>query len=197
VPNTKSKKQFILDYSQARGFERVGAREIQAIEAELRRHLGPGQKTSPTYIANVLREAGARVEYSSRYLDPLMEEPYAARLKGLLQFGDLDNTLASLQRLDAVYREYREVSDRVGTALVRSLVLKGKQRAEGLASSPRVRPQKRLEKQEIACWFRVWLEVPDLFFDWLEVRKKSEDFQTLFSHDGNSKSNPGAASNPG
>ncbi len=172
--------------------EQAGAQEIRAIQAELCRHLGPHRKTSPSYIANVLREAGTRVEYpgyfDDRYVDPLMEEPYASRLKGLLQFRNLQSAETALQKLDAVYREYRGASDRVGTSLIRSIVLKGKQRAANLATNPRVSPEKRQEKQEIANWFRVWLEVPDLFFDWLEVRKRSEEFQRLFAgHDGQSE----------
>jgi hypothetical protein len=56
-----------------------------------------------------------------------------------------------------------------------------------VASNPRVSPEKRREKQEIGRWFRVWLEVSDLFFDWLELRKRSEDFQKLFGRDGHAK----------
>jgi hypothetical protein len=109
-----------------------------------------------------------------------MAEPYASRLSGALQFRDFESAEASLRKLDALYREFREVSDRVGTSFVRSLVLKGKQRAESLAASTRVNPDKRREKQEIASWFRVWLETPDLFFDWVELRKQSEEFQRRF-----------------
>jgi hypothetical protein len=43
-----------------------------------------------------------------------------------------------------------------------------------------VGPDKRAEKAEIATWFRIWLETPDLFFDWLELRKASEEFRGLF-----------------
>lgn len=178
-----SKKRLILDLCQARGLERVGEPEIRALQAELRRRLGPDDKTSRSYIANVLRQAGRRVDYEDRYVDPLMEEPYASRLQGALQFHDRESAEASLQKLDAIYREYRDASDRVGTTLVRSLVLKGRQRAESLAANSRVRPEKRREKQEIANWFRVWLETSDLFFDWLELRKQSEEFQRLFSDD--------------
>ncbi len=160
-------------------------REIRAIEAELRRRLGDGEKTSPSYIANVLREGGAHVEYDDRYVDPWMEEPYASRLQGLLQFRDLQGAEFALQKLDAVYREFRQDADRVGTSLVRALVLKGKQRAEGLAANRRVSPEKRQEKREIANWFRVWLQISDLFFDWLELRKQSDEFQRMFAqHDG-------------
>lgn len=111
-----------------------------------------------------------------------MEEPYASRLQGRLQFRDLPTTEASLRTLDAIYREYRAASDREGASLVRSLILKGKQRAASIGSNSRISPQKRLEKQEIARWFHVWLETADLFFDWLELRKQSEEFQRLFSN---------------
>ncbi len=180
MQNHRSKKQIVLDYCEAQAFNRIGAGEIRAIEQELRRRLGSEKKTSPSYIAAILREAGKHVEYEDRYADPSMEEPYASRLKGLLEFRTMQSAEASLQKLDVIYREYREVADRVGTSLVRALILKGKLRAESLAGNPRVSPQKRREKQEIARWFRVWLETPDLLFDWLELRKASEEFREMF-----------------
>lgn len=119
--------------------------------------------------------------YGDRYLDPEIEEPYASRLRGALQFRDLASAEAAIRSLDAAYREYRGAPDRRGTGIVRALMIKGKQRAESLARNPRVSAGKRLEKQEIASWFRVWLETPDLFFDWLELRKGSEEFRRIFS----------------
>ena len=61
-----------------------------------------------------------------------------------------------------------------------ALVKKGKLRARSLAANPRVQAQKRQEKQEIASWFQVWLETPDLFADWLALRKSSDEFLELF-----------------
>jgi hypothetical protein len=183
---TRNKKDLILEYGRAQGLGRVGLREIRAVEAELRRHYGPNERTAASYIANVLQEAGAEVHYHNRFVNPWMEEPYASRLEGVLEFRDIASAEASLRKLDAIYREYRELSDRVGTSLVRELALKGKQRAESLASNPRVSPEKRREKKEIAGWFRVWLEISDLFFDWLELRKQSEEFRHTFpGRDGN------------
>ncbi|MGH9342314.1 MAG: hypothetical protein ACRD19_00905 [Terriglobia bacterium] len=109
-----------------------------------------------------------------------LEEPYASRLKDLLHFHDLATAEASLLNLDAAYREYLAAHDRAGVPAVRSIVLEGKQLAGRLAGSPRVRESKRREKREIAAWFRVWLETPDLFFEWLELRKQSQEYQELF-----------------
>ena len=183
-PSARRKKDLILEYRAAHQLARAGPQEIRAIEAELRRQLGPESKTSPSYIAGVLRAAGLRIElppgYDNRYLDPEIEEPYAARLSGVLQFRDLASAEAAIRNLDAAYHEYRSASDRRGNGLVRSLMIKGKQRADSLARNPRVSAEKRQEKQEIASWFRVWLEAPDLFFDWLELRKQSDEFQQMF-----------------
>jgi hypothetical protein len=186
VPNGKNLKQLILECSQERGFGRVGAREIREIEAALRRAMGNGHRVSPSYIANVLRHAGLRVEFNDPFVDPWMEQPYASRMAGLLHFGSLEEAETSLRKLDDIYREYRTAADRVGTSLVRELIVKGKQRAESLAANARVNPEKRREKEEIARWFKVWLDVSDLCFDWIEMRKRSEEFQRLFNgHNGN------------
>lgn len=187
MAKTKSKKQLILEQKNARGLERVGAPEIRAIQADLRRILGPDHKTSPSYIANVLREAGVRVDYDDRYVDVLIPEPYAQRLEGLLQFQNLDDAESALRKLDEIYQKYQSASDRVGINLVRSVVIKGRQRAESIAGNSRVRTEKRREKEEIARWFKVWLDISHLFFDWLEMRKKSEEFQQMFpkQDDGN------------
>ena len=115
---------------------------------------------------------------------PPLPEPYASRLEGLLEFRDLASAESSLRRLDAAYREYQQGRDRQGMRLVRDLALKGKQRAAGLARNPRVNATKREEKQEIADWFRVWLESADLFFDWLELRKRAGDFVSRFGQAG-------------
>ena len=102
--------------------------------------------------------------------------------KGLVQLRDLDSALTSLQKIDVLYRQYRDVSDRIGTSLARELVAKSEQRAKSMAASGRLGQEKRCEKREIAKWFKVWLEVPDLFYDWLEMRQKSREFQRMFPH---------------
>ena len=43
----------------------------------------------------------------------------------------------------------------------------------------RVGPVKRLIKEEAALWFRIWLETPDLFPEWLALRKTTDEFRNL------------------
>jgi len=174
------KKQAILDYCRAHRLERANETELQAIRSELQRQLGAQGQTSLAYIASILRAAGCAVEYESPYADADLPEPYASSLGGALEFRDLASAERSLLKLDALYREYSGSADREGTRLVRGLAKKGKLRAQGLAANPHVESRKKQEKAEIARWFQVWLQTPDLFRDWLELRKSSEEFRALF-----------------
>ncbi len=175
-----SKKQILLEFFAARGRGPFEVEDLRAARDELRRQLGAGDRTSFGYMASILRAAGYEVRYEDRFTDPVMPEPYATRLKGLLEFRDLARAEQSLRRLDAIYREYLGATDRLGTNIVRALVKKGKLRAQSLAANPRVQAPKRQEKEEIASWFQIWLETPDLFADWLELRKASDEFRQLF-----------------
>jgi hypothetical protein len=65
---------------------------------------------------------------------------------------------------------------------VREVARLGRRRAEMIARNHKVDARKRAEKEEIEHWFGIWLETPDAFFDWLEVRKQAPDFQKRFPH---------------
>ncbi|HLI30251.1 MAG TPA: hypothetical protein VKV79_04005 [Terriglobia bacterium] len=177
--DSQTRKQIILDYCAEKQLKKAGAAEIRAIEERLAQSSGAAKRSS-SYIVQVLRDAGVKVEYSDRYGDAPMPEPYASSLKGKLKFHDLAEAESSIRELDSAFRAYERAGDRTGAAFVRSILLKGRLRAEGLAGSARVQPQKRREKAEIARWFAVWLQTPELFFDWLELRKRSTEFLCEF-----------------
>lgn len=181
-----SKKRILLDFFQEREKRLLVAGDLHSARNELRRHLGREDRTSLGYIATILREAGYDVRYEDRYSDPIMPEPYASRLKGVLEFHDLASAEHSLLTIDAIYHEYSGAADRLGVAMVRALVKKGKLRARSLAANARVNAQKRQEKREIANWFQIWLETPDLFTDWLALRKSSDEFHNRFGGGGRS-----------
>ena len=180
MPPRITKKQLLLEFFEAGGKRPIEVADLRAARDMLRHALGATDKTSFSYIASILRQAGYEVRYEDRFSDPIMPEPYATHLKGVLEFHDLTSAEQSLLRIDAIYHEYSDIADRRGVALLLALVKKGKLRARSLASNPRVNAVKRREKEEIARWFQVWLETPGLFADWLELRKRSQEFQELF-----------------
>jgi hypothetical protein len=83
-------------------------------------------------------------------------------------------------RLDELLRKFRAHGELAAAKRVLNVARLGKRRAEMIARNHKVEPHKRDEKIEIANWFRIWLETPDAFFDWLEVRKQSPAFRTQF-----------------
>ena len=58
--------------------------------------------------------------------------------------------------------------------------LKGKQRAQMISRNAKVAERKREEKAEMAEWFTVWLNQPEIFDDWLALRRRSKDFRERF-----------------
>lgn len=86
-----------------------------------------------------------------------------------------------LVRLDELLRKFRAERERAAAERVLEVARLGRRRAEMVARNPRVDAQKRAEKEEILQWFKIWLDTPDAFFDWLEMRKQSPDFQQRFA----------------
>ena len=101
----------------------------------------------------------------------------------LLRFTTLEEAEETLRRIDALWRENRAAGDPVASARavrVLQIAREGRRRAQMIAGNQRVAPEKRREKEEIRQWFRVWLETPEAFFDWLELRKASPEFTEKF-----------------
>lgn len=113
-------------------------------------------------------------------LDELELPPEYGELEGVLRFSDLASAEQSIRRLEEFRQRFAALGDKRGVEECRKIALAGRRRAEALARSRRIRPEKRLEKHEAAVWFRTWLESPEIFADWLELRMRSEEFRRLF-----------------
>jgi hypothetical protein len=98
----------------------------------------------------------------------------------LLHFGTLQEAEATLRRLDELLRGRRDAHDAAGTRRVLEIAREGRRRAQMIAGNKKVAAEKRAEKDEIQQWFRVWLETPEVFFDWLELRKQAPEFVEKF-----------------
>jgi len=108
-----------------------------------------------------------------------MEPPYREAFTGILAFSTFAEAEETIRRLENLCRKYRASSDKKGVAYCRQIAVLGRHRAEIISRNKKVNLQRRLQKQEIANWFRVWLETPDLFENWLVLRKGTEEFKKL------------------
>jgi hypothetical protein len=108
-----------------------------------------------------------------------MEPPYREALGNILSFSTFAEAEQTLNNLDNLWQIYRASSDKKGMEYCKQIALLGRRRAEFISHNKRVNPAKRLQKKEIAVWFKVWLETPTIFSDWLAMRKKTAEFSKL------------------
>jgi len=172
-----TKKELILETAREIGASRWTLAEIDQLRRRLLAEHGEEAKTSSDYIAEVLKNAGWKVLLS---LQEEAEEQYEEEFEDLLHFKTLEDAEVSIMRLDELMRKFRAHDEHAAVERVLNIARLGKRRAEMIAHNHKVEPHKRAEKEEIASWFRIWLETPDAFFDWLDVRKQSPDFKARF-----------------
>jgi hypothetical protein len=171
------KKEMILSVARELKKSVYTPAEVEQIRRKLIAEWGEAGKTSADYIADVLTGAKMRVVMSV-YTDP--QGQYEEEFQDLLHFATLEEAEVCLVRLDELLRKFETEGQRGGEARVLEIARLGRRRAEMIARNHKVDTAKRKEKEEVARWFAVWLEQPDAFFDWLEIRKQSPEFLANF-----------------
>lgn len=185
--NSRTKTDLIIEVWERLDCESVGAREIEAIETVVREELGHGAVDSPMILARLLADEGAELRHAEiMELDAArrMESPYDAMFRNILKFSDFRQTLVSIQNLENLRKKFAAENDKEGLRQLRELAIKGKRRAQMIAGNEKVEAGKRAEKQEIAEWFTLWLQSPEIFENWITLRQNSKDFKEKFQRDG-------------
>ena len=175
----RTKRELMIEVWEHLDCESVGATELEAV----RERFGEGAVESPTRVARVLADEGAELRHAEVLeLDARWrtQDPYEAAFRNVLKFSTFEEAAASIRRLDNLRKQFRRKNDRAGLRRVQETVLKGKQRAQMIARNQSVNERKRAEKAEMAEWFTVWLNQPEIFEDWLALRLASKDFRERF-----------------
>jgi hypothetical protein len=176
-----TKKALILETARSIGVQKWTPAEIDQLRRRLIAEHGEAGKTGAEYIADVLEAAGLKLELT---LQEEAEDQYEEEFEDLLHFKTLEDAEVSVMRLDELMRKFRSQGEHAAVERVLNVARLGKRRAEMISRNQKVEAPKRAEKEEIANWFRIWLETPDAFFDWLDVRKESAEFKSKFPHVG-------------
>jgi hypothetical protein len=141
-PSTRDRLRELIE---RRGIERID----EAVWTELRTELGP---VSDSHLRRLVRETGLP-------LSPLIE-------------GVRQDSFANLERTLRALAEIYEQSDRAERTQARTAVLQAREHAAWAIRSPKIEAQKKINREEMIEWMRVWLENPDVFPGWVELRKK-------------------------
>ena len=173
----KTKKNLILQAARAIGVQKWTPAEIDQLRRKLLAGHGEAGKTSNDYIADVLKTMGWKVQLSER---EEAEERFEEEFADILHFKTLPDGDLSLTRLDELMRRFRAHGEGAAVQRVLEIARLRKRRAEMISHNRKVEPRKREEIFATAEWFPLWLETPDAFFDWLDVRKVSPEFREKF-----------------
>jgi hypothetical protein len=174
---THTKKELIVEAARELGLQKWTAAEIDQLRRKLIADHGEAGKSSNEYISEVLEAIGWKVQLTER---EDAEERFEEEFDDILHFKTVHDAEVSLTRLDELMRRFQMHGEKAAVERVLEIARLGKRRAEMISHNRKVEARKRDEKREIAEWFRIWLETPDAFFDWLEVRKASPEFRQKF-----------------
>jgi hypothetical protein len=164
-PRPPSIKTLVLEY-----LERNHTAEINVPElAALRRHVAASaQRAKPIsdrYLLDILLATDIPITRSLGGVPP--------DLRGRVHFADAERAAASLLEMLEEYRRSRTAGDALRAEDCRRAVRLAKDRLRLVLRRPNLSPSKRQEKEELLQWFLVWLETPDLFDQWLDLRRSN------------------------
>jgi len=177
-----TKRELIIEIWELLDCESVGSRELLEIQQSVRDRFGEGAVDSPAAIARLLADEGAVLRHPE-VIDcdaDWRERSLSDSLPAAVNFDGLSEAAASIKTLDELRQELEAASLEMNLTRLREAVQGVKRDRLMVARSRVVMERTRLEADEIAEWLSVWLNSPDLFSDWLELRQRSPDFIERF-----------------
>jgi len=164
-----TKEQVIVEVWERTGKDLVGAADLNVIQEALTERFGTDQ--SPSSIARVLADHGARLGHPEiLQADTRWRERRQLFTPDDLAFDTIDAASAFIEKLG-------QVED---PESLRPSILLIKSELDVLATLPTVPANRRAVAREAAQWLTVWLQTPQIFPEWLALRRSTTEFQELF-----------------
>ena len=186
---SRTKNDLIIEVWEKLDCESVGASEIEAIETVVADRYGPSAVESPMIIARLLADEGAELRHSelmALYVKRATKRPYDSALSNLNNIRDLKNAAGTIKKLDNLRLKYVADNDLEGLRHVRQKGLQLKQNAFEIGERPSLDAVTRQINSEIAQWLMVWLQTPEIFETWVDLRQQSPEFIEKFGRIGTS-----------
>src|SRR5215510_724240 len=182
------KREAVIAIWRSLGEPKIGKNQLRRIQKELRKIFGERGMVSPAAIARMLADEGADlqhpevIEFDARWREARLKSE-ADKFSELERFSD---QLLTRNQAEALINEMERLRQRFVseedfealTELTRFAADK-RRTAESLAKTD-ISDSARANQSEIAEWFKVWIQNPALFDDWLALRKTSTEFRERF-----------------
>src|SRR4030095_9088428 len=158
----------------------VGSDELLAIETVVRDVYGQSAVDSPMTVARLLADEGAELRHSEimqLHVERASDRPHDAAIQDLFDLTDLNTLASSLRNAENLRKVLLSRNDNAGLRLLRDRAIEMKRIAISTANDPRRPEDLRLAQAEAAEWITLWLQSPELFENWVKLRRSSEDFK--------------------
>jgi hypothetical protein len=170
-----TKYQIIVDVWERMERDVVGAPELELIQQAILVRFG--MMLSLASIARTLADHGARLGHPEILLSDF---DWRARTSLFtpedLKFDSLADAFSLIEKIEALRGQFE--NDTPMQEHVRQSVQLIKTELDELAGSERGR--QKILAREVAQWLSVWLQNPQIFGEWLALRRNSPEFQKRF-----------------
>jgi hypothetical protein len=174
VWESKTKTDLILEVWEKLDCESIGKQELLAIREVVSDIFGNGAVDSPMHLARFLADEGAQLRHSEimelhieSFEDPL-DNPL---FRNIYKFEDFKQAYNSIRQLENLRKKLSADNDKEALRLLQKNTLEEKK--ELLKSN-------NIKSREIASWVTIWLQNPDIFEMWAELRQNSQEFKERF-----------------
>ena len=186
----RTKRELIIDVWNRLKRPSIGERELRAVQRAISEQFGEGAVDSPAAIARVLEDDGDElrhpevIEFDAHWRQMQIE-------KGGGVINGLENLVSTkplrlkqaegfIKRLERLLKRSDRAGDPRMSRHVRDTAINARDVAKSLSKNQSLAEPERAEQAEFAKWLAVWIQTPNLFRDWLELRRRSPDFRKKF-----------------
>jgi hypothetical protein len=191
----RTKPELMIEVWDDLGNPPVGEAVLQQVMRALRDKFQDGAVESPAGIARALIDAGAELrhpevlEFDAKWRERASQE-HAEKAPAPLfdpeNEWSLQTGVAWIRELEKLRLDAAEGNDRKAVKRFEELARETKQHALTLAASRALNSSQVAAAAEIAEWLTIWLQTPQLFQTWLDLRQQSTEFQEKFGEDTHS-----------
>ena len=187
----RTKRELIVQVWNRLKRPSIGERELRAIQRAIRERFGESPTDSPAAIARLLADEGAELRHPEVIeFDAVQRQMQIEKDANVMS--DLDNFISTeplglkqaevfIKKLERVRTQSERSGDRRTSRRARDTAINSRRIAQALAMDQNLNRAQRAEQAEIAAWLAVWLQTPNLFADWLDLRRGSPDFRKKFA----------------
>ena len=171
----RTSELLVIDIWKPMDREVVGASELESIQQTIANRFGAS--LSPASIARALADYGVRLGHPDiLQADVRWREQTLIFTPEDLTLGSIHDASALIERIENLRREFE--NDSAMSEHLRHEVRQLKIELDLIAANERA--ANRDLAGEVAQWLAIWLQTPQIFPEWLDLRRATEDFRHRF-----------------